>query len=132
MGCPDGWDRWVGPAGGRPPVAWGVRWTYGSSSSGCCVFQSSTKGQKLSPLYSIKGKEPVSQGLAGGVAQVSVGPAENREGTVGTRVAVYPQVPSSVIQEVKFPLEMGMRHAPAGAARREESIAVEFLKIGLV
>ena len=45
-------------------------------------MQSSTKGQKLSPLYSIKGRGPVSQGLAGGVAQVSVGPAENREGTL--------------------------------------------------
>ena len=33
-------------------------------------------------------------------------------------------------QEVKFPLETGMRLAVAGAARREESIAVEFLKIG--
>ena len=26
-------DRWVGPAGGRPPVAWGARWTYGSSGA---------------------------------------------------------------------------------------------------
>ena len=33
-------------------------------------------------------------------------------------------------QEVGFPLETGMRLAVAGAARREESIAVEFLKIG--
>ena len=30
----------------------------------------------------------------------------------------------------KFPLEMGMRQAPAGAPRREEPMAVELLKIG--
>ena len=35
-------------------------------------------------------------------------------------------------QEVDFPREAGTRHAPAGAARREEPMAVEFLEIGLV
>ena len=33
-------------------------------------------------------------------------------------------------QEVDFPSEAGMRQTVAGAPRREESIAVEFLKIG--
>ena len=33
-------------------------------------------------------------------------------------------------QEVKFPLEMGMRQAPAGAPRREEPMAGELLKSG--
>ena len=35
-------------------------------------------------------------------------------------------------QEVGFPSETGMRSTPAGAPRQEESIAVEFLNIGLV
>ena len=34
------------------------------------------------------------------------------------------------LQEVDFPREAGMRAAVADARRREESIAVEFLKIG--